>query len=90
MKSEAQLERLFVRLVSSATGITVKLAPTHAGLPDRLVVRPNGWLELVELKTETGQLRPAQIVWHARAADRGCRVTVLRGETEIRAWAEQL
>jgi hypothetical protein len=86
MKSEAQLERLFTQLVTAAGGIPVKLAPTHVGLPDRLVIWPGGRIALAELKTETGRLSPAQTVWHDRAADLGCEVAVLHGEDEIRQW----
>lgn len=86
MKSEAQLERLFTQLVTAAGGIPVKLAPTHVGLPDRMAIWPGGAIDLVELKTETGRLSPAQIVWHDRAAALGRPVLVLRGEQAIRDW----
>jgi hypothetical protein len=90
VKPEAQLERLFAEEVRKAGGMAIKLAPTHVGLPDRLVIRPGGTLVLVELKTDNGKLSPAQVVWHARAAALGCTVIVLRGEAEVRGWVADL
>ena len=84
MKAEAQLERLFTHLVTAAGGISVKLAPTHVGLPDRMVIWDGGAIDLVELKTTTGKLSPAQVVWHQRAALLGRKVHVLYGEAQIR------
>lgn len=85
---ESALETLLVNLVRRAGGIAVKLMPTVAGIPDRLVLWPGGRAELVELKTVPGRLAPAQTLWHARAAAIGHPVTVLRGPDEIRKWVE--
>jgi hypothetical protein len=83
---EGALERFFYDEVRRAGGRVIKLAPTTAGIPDRLVFLP-GRMELVELKTETGKLSPVQIVWHDRLfRSWGIRVTVLHGKQEIRSW----
>lgn len=85
---ESALERRFVRLVQAAGGMTSKLAPTDAGIPDRLVLMPGGRIHLVELKAEGGRLRPIQRVWHERAAHRGTEVIVLTGRAEIESWVD--
>lgn len=67
--------------------MTTKIAPLTAGVPDRLVLLPGGVVELVELKSTAGSLRPIQRVWHARAAQTGTTVTVLTGREQVEAWA---
>ena len=86
---EAQLEGVFRRAVRAAGGLAVKLVPTVAGLPDRLVIMPGGRLYLVELKTETGRLAPVQVEWHKRIALLGVQVRVLYGADQVRAWVEE-
>lgn len=87
---EAQLEEIFRRRVrQSLGGIVSKLAPTTAGMPDRLVVLPGGRVYLVELKTETGSLSPIQMEWHKRVKDLGAPVHVLYGEEQIREWIRE-
>lgn len=86
---ERDLEQLFFRQVRRAGGIAIKLMPTHAGVPDRLVLWPDGRTTLVELKTETGEVSKVQALWHARAAALGHRVVVLKGADEVRAWVDQ-
>ena len=84
---EAQLEEIFRRRVRmSLGGIVSKLAPTTAGMPDRLVILPGGRLYLVELKTEEGKLSPIQVAWHTKVKDLGAPVHVLYGEEQIRSW----
>lgn len=81
--SEARLEGDFRDGVLRAGGISVKLAPTAAGTPDRLVLWPGGRIELVELKTDSGPLRKIQEVWHRRAAALGVDVRVVRGRSGV-------
>lgn len=86
---EAQLEKMFYHLVRKHGGMAVKLAPTTAGVPDRLVLWPGGRVHLVELKTDDGPVRPIQKVWRSRAADLGTHVHLLRGADGVRAYVEQ-
>lgn len=67
-------------------GETYKIAPLHAGNPDRLVMLPGGRMFLVELKAEGGALSPIQILWHERAAQLGTTVVVLTGTREVDEW----
>jgi hypothetical protein len=84
---ESALEALLVRAVRSMGGVTSKIAPLVAGVPDRLVLLPGGTMELVELKTETGRVSEIQRVWHARAAEIGTTVIILSGRGQVEAWA---
>lgn len=87
---EAKLEGLFYRSVRGLLrGRTIKIMPTEKGAPDRLVLLPGGKMHLVELKTETGRLAPAQKLWHDRAALLGIHVHVLYGEEDILRWVQE-
>jgi hypothetical protein len=84
---ESSLEKSFHGRIRAMGGESYKLNPSGAaGLPDRLVLLPGGRLYLVELKADTGALRPVQRVWHERAAELGTTVVVLKGADEIAAW----
>lgn len=83
---ESSLEAYFRLRIRKLGGMSEKIAPTRWGLPDRLVLLPGGRLYLVELKTDVGQLRDAQTIWHRRAAELGTTVIVLRGKEEVDAW----
>lgn len=84
---EAHLEAYFRKRVRLALGgVVVKLAPTLAGIPDRLVILPEGQIFLVELKTDMGALSPVQTVWHSKVRALGSPVYVLFGKDEIDRW----
>lgn len=85
---ESNLEAFFTTAVRRAGGIATKLAPTTAGLPDRLVLLPGGRMFLVELKAEGGHLSPIQREWHRRAGELGIVVVTLYGRTEVLDWIE--
>jgi hypothetical protein len=85
---EAAVESAFNRKVRAAGGMVVKMAPTVAGVPDRLVLH-DGRMFLVELKTETGQLSRIQHVWHAKALAIGVPVAVLHGTKEVDTWVAE-
>lgn len=87
---ESQVERHLVQAVRKRGGMCVKLAPIDAGTPDRMVILPGGRLYLVELKTETGRVRPIQKVWHARAAKLGVKVVILHGVRGVDVWLEEV
>ena len=83
---ESNLEVFFNTKVRAVGGISLKLIPTKSGAPDRLALFPGGQISLVELKTESGPLRPIQQLWHSRAADLGVVVPVLKGRGEVMSW----
>lgn len=88
MGPEAAIERLLHNLVRKAGGTTIKLMPTTVGVPDRLVLMPYGKMDLVELKSPVGRLRPDQRVWHERAGRMGIPVTVLNSQDAVRQWVD--
>lgn len=88
--SEASLEAHFARRIVSLGGLSLKIAPTTAGAPDRLVLIPGGWMYLVELKTATGRLRAVQRVWHEKARALDHHVYVLYGREGIESWLAEV
>jgi len=85
---ESAVERHLRRRVIAAGGMTEKIAPTHAGMPDRLVLLPGGRMFLVELKTTTGQLSKIQQWWHGQAKMMGTEVVTLKGTEEVDRWLD--
>lgn len=88
--SEAELEAWFRRRVRLLGGQTIKLAPTEAGVPDRLVIMPRGRLFLVELKTETGEVSKIQQHWHREIMKLGVTVHVLYGIAGVTRWLREV
>ncbi|QJC53071.1 VRR-NUC domain-containing protein [Paenibacillus albicereus] len=61
---ESELERILVRRVRAAGGRAVKwTAPGEAGVPDRIVLLPDGRIAFVEMKAPGGRLAPLQVRW---------------------------
>lgn len=83
---ESGLEEFFRKRVRAAGGQLVKLIPVTRGMPDRLVLWPNGRAYLVELKTPTGKTSPIQDHVHAKLAAGGHPVYVLAGRGDVLAW----
>lgn len=83
---ESQLETWFRVSVHRAGGYTFKLAPTEAGVPDRLVVWPGGRIYLVELKRTGAKLSAIQSLWHNRIKALGAPVVVLAGREAAATW----
>ena len=83
---ESSVESDMIRRVHKAGGMVTKLVPVKAGAPDRLVILPGGKIRLVELKSESGRLRPIQEAWHRKAAKRGVIVPVLSSTAEVKEW----
>jgi hypothetical protein len=86
MMLESSVERLLRNRVTAAGGICIKLLPTVAGVPDRLVLLPYGQVWLVELKAPGGRLREVQRVWHERAGKIGVPVVVLWSGAAVEEW----
>lgn len=84
---ESVLESRLFEAVRKAGGLAYKIAPTTAGLPDRMIII-GGQIYLVELKRKGERLRPLQRFIHEKILRRGVQVSVLHGEAEIDAWVE--
>jgi hypothetical protein len=86
---ESAVESRFNRAVKDLGGLSIKLV-TGKGMPDRLVMLPNGRTSIVELKKDTGTVEPAQAVWHRKAERLGHHVHVVYGMEGVAQWAQRM
>ena len=78
---EKEIEKKMVSEIKKRGGLAYKwVSPGNDGVPDRIVVLPGGKVIFVELKTETGTLKPRQKVQIDRLKALGCGVVVVKGE----------
>jgi len=88
---EKTVEAKLVRAVKAAGGICPKLVcPGMAGMPDRLVLLPDGKLGFVEVKAPGEKPRPLQTARHRILEWLGYRVYVLDNPEEIRGIIDEI
>jgi hypothetical protein len=81
---EKMIEQKLVRAVKAAGGIAPKLScPGTAGMPDRLVLMPEGKAAFVEVKRPGERPRPLQVARIATLRKLGFKVYVLDDEKMI-------
>ncbi|MGE5417494.1 MAG: VRR-NUC domain-containing protein [Acidobacteriota bacterium] len=81
---EKLIEQELVRAVKAAGGIAVKfVSPGYDGMPDRLVLLPDGKIAFVEVKAMGCKPRPLQNRRHGRLRRLGFRVYVLNDPEQI-------
>ncbi len=72
---EKTVEQKLVAAVKSMGGLSPKfVSPGYDGMPDRLVLLPNGRLAFVELKAPGKKLRPLQVRRKAQLESLGFKV----------------
>ena len=77
---ESQIEAKLVRMVRERGGLCFKfVSPSNPGVPDRIIITPDGRTVYVELKTETGRLRRIQEWQLSEMRKRGADVRVVKG-----------
>ena len=88
---EKQIENLLTRSVKKAGGIALKfVSPSFAGMPDRLVLLPDGVCAFVELKAPGKKPRPLQVARHKMLRSLGYRVYVIDGIEQIGGMLHEL
>lgn len=83
---ESAVEARLIRGVMASGALTYKLAPTTAGVPDRLVVWPTGRVDFVEVKAEGGRLSSIQKVRIRDLTANAANVFVVTGAAEVDAY----
>lgn len=82
---EKDIEKLFRDEIKKAGGKAYKFtSPGNDGVPDRIVMLPDGRIVFVELKTDTGRLSKLQELQCRQIAELGQMVRVLHGLAEVR------
>ena len=81
---EKEIEKKFALAVKKAGGIAPKfVSPGYAGMPDRLVLLPDGVIAFAELKAPGQKPRPLQEARHRLLRRLGFRVYVIDSEDQI-------
>ena len=81
---EKQIEQKLTLMVKSAGGIAPKfVSPGFAGMPDRLVLLPNGVFAFAELKAPGMHPRALQVARHEMLRRLGFKVYVIDGTEQI-------
>lgn len=88
---EKEVEKFLVREVKKIGGISFKfISPGNAGVPDRIVILPNGRVIFAELKTDKGKLTKLQEVQIKKISDLGADVRVLRGIEGVKEFINEI
>ena len=88
---ESKIEEWLVNQVKSLGGIADKfVSPANPGVPDRLIVMPNGKIYFVELKTEIGRLSNIQKWQRERYMKCGAEVRVIKGMEQAKEFIKEL
>lgn len=81
---EKEVEQKLVKAVKKIGGICPKfVSPGFDGMPDRIVLLPNGKFAFAELKAPGEKPRPLQISRHRLLKKLGFRVYVIDGTKQI-------
>ncbi|MEG1165783.1 MAG: VRR-NUC domain-containing protein [Oscillospiraceae bacterium] len=89
--TEAQIESRMVRMVRERGGLCYKFtSPNNPGVPDRIVITPDGRTIYVELKTLIGRLAAVQKWQISEMQKRGADVRVLLGWEAVRDFVEEM
>ena len=81
---EKQLEHLFLMALRRVGGLALKfVSPGFSGVPDRLVLIPDGKVAFVEVKAPGQHPRPLQTARHRQLRKLGFKVYVLDNPQQI-------
>ena len=81
---EKQIENKLALEVKKAGGIALKfVSPSFDGMPDRLVLIPDGHIAFVELKAPGKKPRPLQLARHRLLRSLGFRVYIIDSVEQI-------
>ena len=87
--SEKRVERDSVKAVKRRGGLALKfVSPGRIGVPDRIVLLPDGKCAFAEIKRLGAKLRKSQIATCQEIAAQGFRVHVIRTADDIQLFCE--
>lgn len=89
--NEKQIEQKLVQSVKSAGGIAPKfVSPGFAGMPDRLILLPDGHIGFAELKAPGKKPRPLQLARHRLLRKLGFKVYVIDSIEQIGGMIDEI
>jgi len=84
---EKQIESHLRLKIKKAGGLALKfISPNYSGMPDRIVLLPNGSVFFVELKSEGKKPTPKQEKVHGMLRNLGFKVLVLDSKIAVDAF----
>lgn len=84
---EKQIEAYFRSQCTKQKWLALKLTtPAFTGIPDRLVLLPNGKIYFVELKAPGKVPRPRQLYVHAQLQKYGHTVVIIDTQNGVNEW----
>lgn len=87
---EKSIEARLVRGVKRFGGVAFKfVSPGNIGVPDRIIIWPDGMVHFVELKTDTGKLSKLQMSQIRRLTELKQLVYTLYGKDAVDEYLEQ-
>lgn len=87
---EKDIEQILVQGIKKHGGVAYKwVSPGNSGVPDRMVVLPEGRVMFVELKTANGRLSELQKRQQERLRKLGCDVYTLYGKDDVLNYLER-
>lgn len=88
---ERMIEQKLVTETRKRGGLALKfVSPSYSGMPDRLVLLPDGKMAFVEVKAPGQKPRPLQVSRHAKLHGMGFRVYVLDAVEDIVAVLDEI
>lgn len=88
---ESAIEAKLVRMVRDRGGLCYKfVSPGNPGVPDRIIITPDGRSVYVELKTEVGRLANIQRWQLDEMRKRGADVRVLKGLDQVKEFVGEV
>ncbi len=88
---EKEIERRMVKMVRERGGLCYKfVSPSNPGVPDRLIITPDGRVIFVEIKTDIGRLAKIQKWQISEMQKRGADVRVVKGWDAVKKLVEEV
>ena len=88
---EKQIEQKLVKAVKAKGGLCLKfVSPSFDGMPDRLILLPDGKIAFAELKAPGKKPRPLQIARHKTLMSLGFRVFIIDSTEQIKTILDEM
>ena len=88
---EIDIERKLVNKIKLKSGLCLKfVSPSFTGVPDRIVLMPNGIIYFVETKAPGGKPRPRQAYVHKQLRNLGFKVIVIDSLDNLNSFLNEI